>query len=122
MGNYLLAQISEVPVKELETALEQAPEKSDPASWLVVLLGIAVVFGGLLLLIGLVDLMNATFRKAPKAEEPNASVPVQTTTFSQPANNTIENKQELIAAICAAVAEENGTDINAIRVISFKKL
>lgn len=121
MGNYLLAQISEVPVKELETALEQAPEKSDPASWLVVLLGIAVVFGGLLLLIGLVDLMNATFRKAPKAEEPNASVPAQTIA-PQPANNTIENKQELIAAICAAVAEENGTDINAIRVISFKKL
>ena len=34
----------------------------------------------------------------------------------------IENRQEIIAAVCAAVAEENGTDISAIRVISFKKL
>jgi phenylpyruvate tautomerase PptA (4-oxalocrotonate tautomerase family) len=35
---------------------------------------------------------------------------------------TIENRQEIIAAVTAACAEEMGTDISALRVISFKKL
>ena len=121
MSKHLLAMLSEAPLTQLETTLQEGADKSEPASWLVILLGIAIVFGGLLLLIGLVDLMNACFRKAPNTNAPETSAPVQTVT-PQPANTTIENKQELIAAICAAVAEENGTDINAIRVISFKKL
>jgi hypothetical protein len=38
------------------------------------------------------------------------------------ASAVIENRDELVAAVCAAVAEENGTDISAIRVVSFKKV
>ena len=34
----------------------------------------------------------------------------------------IENRQEIIAAVCAAAAEEMGTDISALRVVSFKKI
>ena len=34
----------------------------------------------------------------------------------------IENRQEIIAAVSAVVAEELGTDISAIRILSFKKI
>ena len=34
----------------------------------------------------------------------------------------IENRQEIIAAVSAVIAEELGTDVSAIRVLSFKKL
>jgi hypothetical protein len=37
-------------------------------------------------------------------------------------NAPIENREEIVAAVCAAVAEEEGVDISALRVVSFKKL
>ena len=88
-------------------------------------LGIAVVFIGLICIIGIVVLMNMVCRGFSKIQ----SAPVAPTAPATPANAApaaapapIENRQEIIAAVCAAVAEENGTDISAIRVISFKKL
>ena len=39
-----------------------------------------------------------------------------------PAPAPIENRQEIIAAVSAALAEEMGTDISAIRILSFKKI
>ncbi|MBO5262076.1 MAG: OadG family protein [Clostridia bacterium] len=88
---------------------------------LICLIGIAVVFVGLAIIIGLVELMNLVTTKtegkkkasAPSAA-PSASAPVQSA--------VIENRDEIVAAVCAAVAEENGTDISAVRVISFKKI
>ncbi len=90
--------------------------------WLVCLIGIAVVFAGLAIIIGLVELMNWATNKAQgkaKSKSPREdNAPV-----SAPAPSTvIENRDELVAAVCAAVAEENGTDISAIRVVSFKKV
>ena len=110
MGNYLL----------------QSPVSEEPSVLLVTLLGVGVVFLGLTLLIALVSLMNSFFYK--KSEENNSrnitdnSVKNELVhTLTKPAEE-IENKQELLAAVCAAIAEENGTDISAIRVLSFKKL
>ncbi len=97
-----------------------------PATWLVCLLGVGIVFAGLVCIIGLVELMTfvcnkITAKSASKvANSAQAQAPVQASAPKQSAE--IENRGELIAAICAAVAEENGTDISAIRVISFKKL
>jgi Na+-transporting methylmalonyl-CoA/oxaloacetate decarboxylase gamma subunit len=34
----------------------------------------------------------------------------------------ISNKQEILAAVCAAVAEETGADTKNIRVLSFKRI
>ena len=88
---------------------------------LVCLIGIAVVFVGLACIIGLVELMNLFTSKigtGKAKEEPTAKAPV-----SAPASSgVIENRDEIVAAVCAAVAEENGTDISAIRVVSFKKV
>ena len=83
---------------------------------LVCLIGVGVVFVGLVIIIGLVELMNLFTKPSKKeAEAPAPSVaPVQSA--------VIENRDEIVAAVCAAVAEENGTDISAIRVVSFKKV
>jgi sodium pump decarboxylase gamma subunit len=102
----------------MHMTLLNATTPSDPAVWFVCLLGVGVVFAGLILLIGIVSLMNLVTsgftKEQPAKEIPQA--PVSTT------NTVIENKQEILAAVCAAVAEENGTDISAIRVLSFKKI
>ena len=92
----------------------------------VSLIGVSVVFFGLACIIGLVELMTLICNKlleggskkkaAKKSVEAPAAAPVQATA------TTIENRGEILAAVCAAVAEEEGTDISAIRVISFKKL
>lgn len=90
--------------------------------WPVVcLIGVAVVFIGLVAIIGLVSLMTLICNKIldrgakPKNEAPKAQAPA-------PVAVPVENRGEIIAAVCAAVAEEEGTDISAIRVVSFKKL
>ncbi|MBR5313825.1 MAG: OadG family protein [Clostridia bacterium] len=98
-------------------ALLSETTSADPAVWFVCLLGVGVVFAGLVLLIGIVALMNfltEKFQKTPaEQDKPKANT-------QAPA--VIENKQEILAAVCAAIAEENGTDISAIRVLSFKKI
>lgn len=87
---------------------------------LVCALGISVVFVGLICIIAILYLMNWIIEKADgkKTDKVDATA---TTAVSAPAAK-IENRREIIAAVCAAVAEEEGTDISAIRVISFKKL
>ncbi len=92
---------------------------AEPSTWFVCLLGIAVVLVGLVFLICIVYLMNliiGCFAGKKKSKQPENSAPIAD------AGKPIENRQEILAAVCAAVAEENGTDISAIRVLSFKKI
>ena len=93
----------------------------EPHWALVCLIGIAVVFVGLVCIIGLVELMNLATNgigaKKSNKEKPQPSAPV-----ANAPSAVIENRDEIVAAVCAAVAEENGTDISAIRVVSFKKI
>lgn len=92
---------------------------NEPHWALVCLIGIAVVFVGLACIIGLVELMNLITTKV-ESKKKASEAPVASTA---PAVSTvIENRDEIVAAVCAAVAEENGTDISAIRVVSFKKI
>ena len=57
------------------------------------------------------------------AKKPTTEVKASPVVNAAPvAPAAIENRSEIVAAVCAAVAEENGTDISAIRVVSFKKL
>lgn len=80
----------------------------------VCLMGMGVTFIGLICLIVLIGLMGKVCRKCEKREE-KAAAPVV------PADAT-PNRGELIAAVSAAVAEELGTDVSAIRILSFKKI
>ncbi len=83
----------------------------------VVGMGLGVVFIGLISIILLCYIIGAVCMSAEKksaAEEPAAAPAL-------PAEPT-ENRQEIIAAVSAALAEEMGTDISAIRILSFKKI
>ena len=112
-------------MNDLTTATLAASESSasaagDPSNLIVVLMGICVVFIGLVCIIALIELMtlicNAFFKeKKPKTKEAPVSAPAAS-------SDVIENREELVAAVCAAVAEELGTDISALRVVSFKKI
>ncbi len=101
-------------IKNLALATDVASATPD---WMVVVMGVGVVFVGLVLIILICKIMGLFFAKSAKnATKPAAAV--------APANTsaTIENRQEIIAAVTAACAEEMGKDISALRVISFKKL
>lgn len=86
------------------------------ANWFVVCMGIGTVFVGLICIIIICKIMGLFFRG--KTEKEADAVPKATA--AAPA--VIENRQELIAAVTAAVAEEMGKDVSALRVVSFKKL
>ena len=87
----------------------------------VVVLGIGTVFFGLICLVLLCKIIGLFCGVAAKKEEKAATVantPAPAVNAAQP----IENRQEIIAAVSAVIAEELGTDINALRIVSFKKI
>lgn len=81
----------------------------------VCLMGMGVTFIGLTCLILLSTLMG-------KLVGGTAPAPVPAPEAVVPAANAIPNRQEVIAAVSAALAEELGEDISAIRILSFKKI
>lgn len=102
--------------------LALAASANEPGILFTCLLGISVVFVGLVCIIGIVMLMNALCSEKGKAEKETPTPTPVATPAPAPATTAIANRQEIIAAVVAAVAEEEGTDISAIRVLSFKKL
>ena len=97
--------------------------KIDPnsiSSGTVVLMGMGIVFLGLICLIFLCKIIGAVFGKMSKnVKETPKSAPVSTPAVAQA---PIQNKGELVAAISAAVAESMGTDVSKIRIHSIKKI
>lgn len=85
----------------------------------VVVLGIGVVFVGLISIVLLCKIVSAFCMLGEKKNNnTTAPVPTAVATEAQP----IQNRQEIIAAVSACIAEELGTDISAIRILSFKKI
>ena len=85
----------------------------DYSLWFVCLMGMGTVFFGLVCIIILTKLMSAVLGKKP-APAPSASRSAD----ALPQTVT----PELVAAVSAALAEELGTDITGIRIISMKKV
>lgn len=85
----------------------------------VILLGIGVVFLGLICLIFVCKLMGALVGKAVKREKPQATAAASPAPVQAPA--VIENRGELAAAIAAALAEELGRDVTDLRILSITK-
>ena len=82
-------------------------------------MGIGTVFIGLILLIFVCKLVGyVTAGSSSSQQEPEKQPVVASPVVDQ----TIENKQELLAAISVAIAEELGTDVTGIRIHSIKKL
>ena len=84
---------------------------------LIVAIGVAVVFVGLICIVVLCKFIGLCCGAAKKDVKTAPSAPVVAQN-----NAPIENRQEIIAAVSAAVAEELGKDIAAIRILSFKKI
>jgi len=84
----------------------------------VCIMGIATVFIGLVCLIFITNIMSAVCKKIPQPQS------AQNASKTAPAQKSapIANKQEIIAGVCAVIAEELGTDVSNIKVTSFKKL
>lgn len=92
-------------------------------SGLVVLMGLGVVFFGLICIIFVCKCMSFVVGKIDKAsaktEIPASQVPTQT---QANADAPIPSRPELAAAIAAAIAEYTGKDISGIRIHSIKKI
>ena len=79
----------------------------------VCLMGMGTVFFGLICLIVLTTLLGRIVGRKQEAAAATASAP---------AVEAAVNQQELIAAVSAAIAEDLGTDITGIRILSVKKV
>ena len=80
----------------------------------VCLMGMGTVFFGLICLIVLTTLLGRL------CGQKQQSAPAAVSTA--PAAVSAGDQQELIAAVSAAIAEELGTDITGIRILSIKKV
>ncbi len=93
-----------------------------PSTSFVVILGIATVFIGLIGLIILCKVLGVLCNMPGKKSKNGDSVVAAANASISTTNSVIENRQEIIAAVSAALAEELGTDVSAIRILSFKKI
>ena len=84
----------------------------------VVLMGIGTVFFGLICIILLCMAMSAVCRSMEKAPVAAPAAPAAPAAGAE----AIPNRQAMIAAIAAAIAEEEGTDLAGIRILSVKKM
>lgn len=83
----------------------------------VVAMGLATVFVGLICIIFVCMIMSAVIRAFTKNNEAapqNASAPVATA--------SIADREKVVVAISAAIAEEIGEEAGAIRIVSLKKV
>lgn len=97
-----------------------ASAPADHSTLFVVLMGIGTVFVGLICIIVLCMIVGAIIRASQSPAQEQA--PVVAAPVAPAAATEIPNKQELIAAVSAAIAEDMGTDVSAIRIFSVKRL
>ena len=83
----------------------------------VVLMGLGTVFAGLLCIILLVSLMSWVCSRTPP---PKAAPPAAAAPAAMPAPGAVT--PAMMAAVSAAIAEDMGTDVSAIRIVSMKKV
>ena len=89
-------------------------------NWFVVCMGLGTVFTGLVCIVILCKILSAVCMLSEKKDAPVSNAATAPAVSAAP--QQIENRQEIIAAVSAAIAEELGTDISAIRILSFKKI
>ncbi len=86
----------------------------------VVLMGMSIVFIGLFCIIILCKLVGLLCTKFASNE--TVSSKISEIPSSSNASDSNINRQEMLAAVSAAIAEDLGADVNAIRIHSVKKL
>ena len=99
--------------------MTEAVKAAELSNAMVIGLGMGTVFVGLIALIVLCYLMSA-FCKMLKKDA--SQIKEQESPAVSNAEAPVANKQEILAACCAVIAEELGTEANNIKVLSFKRL
>lgn len=104
--------------------LTLATDVSNHSDLFVCALGVGTVFVGLVCLIILCKILGALCQISSKMPEKNNTTPVAVPAApivkTVPAE--IPNRRETVAAIAAAIAEDLGTDVSAIRILSIEKM
>ena len=90
---------------------------SNPSIGEVCLLGVGIVFVGLVSIVVLCTVIGWICRRVERSTPNAASAPAVPT-----ASQEIPNRQEFVAAVSAAIAEDLGTDISAIRILSIQRM
>ena len=98
----------------VSTAAQEIP------TWFVCVMGMSIVFIGLICLIVLIKILSKVTSLIVGKEAPAAAATAPVA--AAPAANVIPNRGELVAAVSCALAEELGTDVRAIRILSIKKV
>lgn len=86
----------------------------------VVVMGIVTVFVCLIALIIIIEIMGKIVNSF--ASKNTAPVPAPAAAPQAAAPQASVNKQQLVAVMSAAIAEEMGTDVSHIRIHSIKKI
>lgn len=92
--------------------------------WFVCALGVGIVFIGLIAIIILCKILGALCQinaKLPEKSKEQASSVTPVTPVKAAGPVEIPNRRETIAAISVAIAEDLGTDVSAIRIVSIEK-
>lgn len=84
----------------------------------VCLMGVGTVFIGLVCIIALVSVMSYICTKTDKMVQKRA-IPAPAAPAAAPSSAVTP---EMVAAVSAVIAEEMGTSVDAIRIVSMKKL
>jgi len=95
---------------------------TDIPGWFVVVMGLGIVFFGLICIILLITIMGAVMKLIIKNQPEKAVAAPVNVPAAQPQSTEIPNRSEFVAAVAAVIAEELGTDITKIRIESIKKL
>lgn len=90
---------------------------SEVSNLFVVLMGMGVTFFGLTCLILLTTIMGKII-----GSKSSSAAPAAVAATPVPVATPVINRKEVIAAVSAAIAEELGTDVSAIRIRSFKQV
>lgn len=90
---------------------------NEPSMLQVVLMGVITVFVVLICIIGIIKLLGLVMEKVTQRQKLAAAG-----SAAPAANQPDGNKQQLVAAISAAIAEEMGEAVEHIRILSIRKL
>lgn len=94
----------------------QAPQEGEASIGMVILLGIGIVFLGLICLVIVCSIFGLIGKATNGSKKKEEIVPAAAK------EEEIPDRQEFVAAVSAAIAEELGTDVSAIRILSIKRM
>lgn len=93
----------------------------DYSNLFVCLMGLCTVFIGLICIIALVSVMSNICIRTDRAMNKHATAPAAPA-VAAPTVAASAVTPEMVAAVSAVIAEEMGASVDAIRIVSMKKL